>query len=74
MLCTPLNTGFRSMKLVLFNRQTNKLQLKNRNPRTMIAGRNGLPAFLYHSNLTRTELASLRLLDGIADNNVIQPF
>lgn len=74
MLGTLLNTGFRGIKLILFNRQTNKLQINNRNPRTMITGHNGLRAFFYHSNLARTELASLRLLDGIADNNMIQPF
>ncbi|PTR09953.1 hypothetical protein C8R32_10239 [Nitrosospira sp. Nsp5] len=71
---TPLHTGFRSMAFVLFLCWINQLQLKNRNVRTMIAGHNGLRAFFYHSNLARAELASLRLLDGIADNNMIQPF
>ena len=62
-LCTPLNTGFRSMTFVLLVGRINKLQLKNRNPRTMITGRNGLRAFFYHGNLARAECASLRLFD-----------
>ena len=63
LLCTPLNTGFRSMMFVLFAGQIKKLQLKNRNPWTMIASRNGLRTFFYHGNLARTECASLRLFD-----------
>ncbi len=63
LLCTPLNTGFRSMMFALFAGRIKKLQLKNRNPWTMITGCDGLRTFLYYGNLARTECASLRLFD-----------
>lgn len=63
LLCTPLNTGLRSMMFVLFSGQIKKLQLKNRNPWTMIASPNGLRTFFYHGNLARAEYPSLRLFD-----------